>query len=233
MTEYFDLKNQKIRRAFFLDWTNKILHDRAFYPILIHNLIPIYGVLFLQWDTYILLSIYILETVIIGIFNIPKILLSQLPVNSRSGGSSEYSLWGKMGFVLFFLIHYMMFNFGQIELFLDNNSLHLSSFNFLLKLLTTNVNYQIAVASVIVSNLGAFLFNYIGKEQYKKMNPLTLVFLPYGRVMLQQFVGIFGSFLVVLFNLPILLLILLQTAKFLGEIISHYFFDEVIQFESN
>jgi hypothetical protein len=44
----------------------------AILTLLVNNLIPLFGVLYLDWELYSIILIYWLENAVIGIFNVPK-----------------------------------------------------------------------------------------------------------------------------------------------------------------
>src|SRR6266576_5889762 len=71
--------------------------------LLLANAFPIVGVLFLGWTVFPLVLLYWLENVVVGAFNIAKLLLAQ-PRNPVSWA-------GKMFLVPFFVAHFGMFTY--------------------------------------------------------------------------------------------------------------------------
>ena len=67
------------------------------------NLAPLYGVLFLGWQVFPLLFLYWFENVIIGLFN----LLKMVACKPRDRLSKK----ARIGAMLFFCIHYGLFTF--------------------------------------------------------------------------------------------------------------------------
>jgi hypothetical protein len=73
--------------------------------LLLANLVPAFGVLFLHWEVFPLLLLFWSENVIIGVFNVLKMLTS----NPESAAN-----WvGKLFLIPFFCVHYGMFTFGH------------------------------------------------------------------------------------------------------------------------
>src|ERR1700712_4487852 len=82
------------------------------------NLIPLIGVWFYGWDPKQMFLVYCLETVIIGGFNIFKMMIVTLDrktdVWEYEGGSMIVRGWF---FILFFIVHYGFFVFIQTSIF--------------------------------------------------------------------------------------------------------------------
>ena len=79
------------------------------------TLFPAFGVIVLGWSLIVLLAFYWLETVVLGIMNVPKIYLA-----SRSGGhgDTDDSPWGEMASFAFgygtFCVMYLVFFVGCV-----------------------------------------------------------------------------------------------------------------------
>ena len=87
-------------------------------PVLIAaNLVPVLGVLFLGWDLATILVLYWIENGIVGILNVPKVLMARGPMPAVTAGAElEESMLGvstagaaRVMLAPFFLIHYGMF----------------------------------------------------------------------------------------------------------------------------
>src|SRR5581483_969371 len=71
--------------------------------LLLANVVPVFGVLFLHWEVFPLMFLFWSENVIVGAFNVLKMLANQ-------PGSAV--MWiGKFFFIPFFCIHYGMFTY--------------------------------------------------------------------------------------------------------------------------
>lgn len=61
------------------------------WPAFAGNLVPIAGILFWGWDAYLVLFFFLVESILIGVFNLPKVLMA------RRGDDSTYSKYSKFG----------------------------------------------------------------------------------------------------------------------------------------
>lgn len=79
------------------------------------NAVPLAGVLFLGWNIATILVLYWLENGIVGLLNVPKILLAEGPIGGRRPGpfgtavTSVSGPTSRIGQAAFFLVHYGIF----------------------------------------------------------------------------------------------------------------------------
>ena len=142
--------------------------------------------------------IYCLETVIIGIFNVVKMVIVSI-VKKRdvwSNGTSQTMMPGWF-FVFFFILHYGFFVAVQMGLFFSITSIvpavqnPLQLFTVLPDLLD---NYTKAVLLVFIgSYIIQIIYNFILPKTYLEISLSRLMFSPYMRIIIQQFVVILGS----------------------------------------
>lgn len=103
-----------IQRAF--DAYRRTADSRSAVVLVVANAIPLVGVLFFGWSLWTILAVYWVENGIVGLWNIPKILLAQgvlLPGKVGVG----YRAWavrpmpgaGRAALAAFFAIHYGLF----------------------------------------------------------------------------------------------------------------------------
>jgi Family of unknown function (DUF6498) len=71
--------------------------------LILANLVPIFGVVFLHWEVFPLMFLFWSENLIVGVFNVLKML--------TANPSSPVSWLGKMFIIPFFCVHYGMFTF--------------------------------------------------------------------------------------------------------------------------
>ncbi|MBD3723952.1 MAG: hypothetical protein IE891_04025 [Flavobacteriaceae bacterium] len=144
--------------------------------------------------------VYALETVIIGIFHVVKMLtitfLSDNMKNDKGKG---------VGLTLFFLVHYGFFVFIQTTFFFvflsmgdDRISDSLGVSNFLNVLQFEGV--QIALVLMIISHAFKFWFNFYKNKRYQEVELALYMFQPYVRIIIQQFVAIIPGFFIILGN---------------------------------
>jgi hypothetical protein len=195
------------------------------FAIILANLVPLVGVLFLGWSVLSVVLLFWLESVIIGFFNVWKMIFAQKGEALSIDGKAQASGCAKLFLIPFFMVHYGLFMLGQ-GIFI---------FVFLGKTLktepdvATNLQNQLgnafwlALLVLFINHLLDFLRNYIFKKAYQTAAVTKLLFAPYGRVFIQQFVIIGGAFLLEVFNTNLVFLALLIILKIIADISGHYF----------
>lgn len=179
------------------------MYKRKFKPgdlfLILVNMIPLAGVLFRDWDPKQMFLIYCLETVIIGIFNIVKMLVVIAYEPRRKWNVNQNAQAHGLFLVLFFIVHYGFFVFVQMALFAgvsgitENGSF--GTFSFIAhipKLLNPETKI------VLYTFIGMYAFqttiDFILSGKYRLVPLNILMFSPYFRIVIQQFVVILGSF---------------------------------------
>ena len=166
--------------------------------LILLNLVPLYGVWFRGWDAAQIFLVYALETVIIGVVNVLKMAIVTIfvkPTDEWQNGGSN-SMQRGWFFIFFFIIHYGFFVFVQTQLFFGVSGI--------IKGGSTLGKY--AQVPAALGEDGKFLFlafivyhllqtylGFIRSGRYKTISMGRLMFQPYIRIFIQQFVVIFGS----------------------------------------
>jgi hypothetical protein len=184
--------------------------------LVLANLVPVFGVLVLHWEVFPLMFLFWSENVIVGAFNVLKMLTNhpRFPV-----------MWlGKLFIVPFFCVHYGMFTFvhGMLVVgFFGGGLNHMRGFpnasNFWNVVTENKLGW--AILGLAVSHGVSFVTNYIGKREYERIGLNQLMQQPYGRIMVMHIAILFGGFLVMMLHSPtpaLLLLVALKTAFDLG-----------------
>jgi len=185
MTTWKDITKTKLTQS---DWS-----------LILANLLPVIGVLFLQWSAMEVFLVYCLETIIIGLFTLLKLLITGLIKKKddwqNGGTTSQQPFWL---FMFFFLVHYGMFVAIQMGLFFGVSGIGsqhgITFFNFISKwpaLLTGNAYIMLGV--FIVSYGFRMVNDYILSGEYRTSPLGYLMFQPYGRIFIQQITVIAGS----------------------------------------
>lgn len=163
------------------------------------NLLPLVGVLFFNWDPHRVFVVYCFETIIVGFFTVIKMILV--------GQAQKNHLWNDtpgnrvnmptLGFVLFFIAHYGLFVTVQTGIFFSFAHIgDISAFSGYRELFQYLNNRELLImlgtfsAGYLISDLGAF----IASRSYEKEPMMLVMFSPYGRILVQQFVVILGGF---------------------------------------
>ena len=169
------------------------------YILIVANLVPVYGVLFLGWNAREVFIVYCFETIIIGFFTLLKLaitgIIRKTDVWEYQGNITKKPFWV---FMLFFLVHYGMFVAIQMSLFFAVSGIgkddNISIFNFFSKWpeLITNETY-IMLGVFIVSYAFRNITEFILSGEYRTASLMYLMFQPYGRIFIQQFTVLLGS----------------------------------------
>ncbi|QOD60181.1 hypothetical protein H9I45_12635 [Polaribacter haliotis] len=154
-----------------------------------------------------ILFAYFLETIVIGIFNALKMLWSILYGKSKKTD---------FGLILFFLLHYGMFVaiqslFGFSLFGMEGTSPIKEPFNIIENygIILNLEDIKYALPSIIFMHLGKFITDYIHQKKYLEFTAKEIMFKPYVRIFVQQFVVILSFFFIVFGEAGIIAAILL------------------------
>lgn len=194
--------------------------------LILMNLIPIYGVMFEDWQAFDVVAIYVSETAIIGLLNIFKMTFSTTFQSGSQSQSSASVHILKFFLIPFFIIHYFFFVMIQsifvFAILKEQKTEDL--FDSLLafwQILSTNNEISLSVIGILCSHIFSFLVNYIGNKEYDKIGLPMLMVQPYIRIFIQQFVVIGGILLMSIFNTPTIFVILLVFFKIIADAVMH------------
>ncbi len=179
------------------------------------NLVPLGGAIFAGWDVGFILLVYWAENLVVGFYNVLKMAIAR-------GGKERWHPVS-LGLIPFFAVHYGIFCLvhGVFVLVLGQSgkSFRGDPIDALLGNLSGGLLWP--MLALVVSHGCSFLQNYVGKGEYKTRSVQSLMIAPYGRIVLLHVVILFGGFVVMLFNSPLPLLILLIGLKILIDLFLH------------
>lgn len=173
--------------------------------IIAANSIPIIGVTFLKWNPFFILLIYWGESLIIGLFNILKMLISG---SIENGKFSWPGFTGATGLSAFFIVHYGMFMLVHgififvfmmlsFSMNIKNSGGHLDPFSAIPVLFHREGSILrselSAVLALFISHLVTFYIYFIrtGEYNYKKAGDYMMQ--PYKRIIIMHLTIIFGA----------------------------------------
>lgn len=172
--------------------------------LILANMVPLLGVLFLGWDGKGVFVIYIIETVLIGALNVLKMLVVYVLNGTRNepAATSTQNVSG-FGIIPFFIFHYYFFIFVQSVLFFAFSSIGGPPTFEPYNLIQNFAPYlqgetKFALLSLLTANLAYFVEGFVLSGQYKTETLSGLMFQPYKRIFVQQFVVILGGFVFML-----------------------------------
>ncbi|MEM0895507.1 MAG: DUF6498-containing protein [Verrucomicrobiota bacterium] len=191
----------------------KPLHWRSpsVLALLTANAIPLFGVLFLGWEIFPIMVLYWAENVIIGVFNVLKIL-----TNAGPGGAATQA--SKLFFVPFFTVHYGVFTLVHgvfvFTLFGGSGST-MSGPPVPIGKLQTELDPGILLVGLgLVGSHGySLITNYFGRGEFKRLTIPTLMFAPYPRIVILHISILVGGFLTMFLGAPTLAIALLVILK--------------------
>jgi len=191
--------------------------------LLASNTIPLFGVLFLGWDAFFIVLLYWSENLIIGFYNILKIVFTAAP--------HPIAHLGKLFFIPFFTIHYGGFTavHGLFVLAIfnkvDENFMGREKWPFCLIFLELLVNVirhmysvipsqmKLAILALFLSHGVSFVYNYLLRGEFMTAKPQKLMASPYARVAVMHVAIIAGAFLTMAIGSPAAILVVLVILK--------------------
>ena len=177
--------------------------------LILSNLVPLIGVILFDWKVGIILVLYWLESIIIGAFNVLKILSVREIVGDRLSIEN-------IGSAGFFAFHYGLFTFVHGTLI---SALFLGTSQGV-KAFVTGPLIWTAIAFVI-SHGFSLLINFYGKKEYLGRTPSEQMRRPYSRVIVMHIVVIFSGMIVYKLGDPIFALILFIGLKIAIDLAAH------------
>lgn len=201
------------------------------------NLVPLVGVLLGRWNVATLLVLYWVENGVIGILNVPKILLAEGPARTGMGSALALVPASRGLIAAFFLVHYGLFWVvhgifvwtlplfasmrGATGALLDGSGgvdVPFGGFGLFGAAAGTGVDGSAVVWGVVglaISHGVSFVLNYLGRGEYRKVSPQEQAQQPYSRLIVLHLAIIFGGFVSLMLGSPlgsIIVLVLLKTA---------------------
>jgi hypothetical protein len=196
-------------------------------PIILGNCIPLIGVFVLGWESISVFGLYILETVIIGIFHAIKMgILSTGNTFQSSIDNPFNTVKSKPGCLIpFFLFHFMFFVFVQTVLVFgfsgNDGGNFFYGFSYLIGLFKGETGVALAAFALIsLTNLINDLLH--SKEIYATKTMEKIMMEPYPRIFVQQFVVIIGGALVMMTGSTKILVLIFVIVKVLAELVIIY-----------
>lgn len=159
------------------------------------NLIPIFGVIFWNWNAFDIIVLYWIENIVIGVCNIPRIIMAQVPVygtnylNSKEGYTIA-NLFLNLFLAGFFTMHFGIFTVVH-GVFVNMIALNRSSF------LISNDYSGIGAffLALLISHGFSLIYNYILRGEYEQTSATQQMGAPYPRIFVLQLTLILGGFL--------------------------------------
>jgi len=206
--------------------------DLPIITLLAANTIPLFGVLFLGWNAFYIIILYWTENIIIGFYNILKMVFAAVP--------HPVAHLGKLFLIPFFIVHYGGFTaihgFFVLALFHNDGQgppmggMNWPCFLVFVQMLFNVIKYmysvippqvRFAVLALFISHGVSFVQNYLIKREYTTAKPDKLMGSPYGRVIVMHITILAGGFLTMTIGSPAPLLVILIGLKTILDVNLH------------
>jgi hypothetical protein len=206
--------------------------DLPIITLLAANAIPLFGVLFLDWDAFYVVLLYWTENIVIGFYNVLKMMFAAVP--------HPIAHLGKLFLIPFFIVHYGGFTaihgFFVLALFHKDGQgppmggMDWPCFLVFVQMLINVIKYmysvippqvRFAVLALFISHGVSFVQNYLIKREYTTAKPDKLMGSPYGRVIVMHITILAGGFLTMTIGSPAPLLVILIGLKTILDVNLH------------
>jgi hypothetical protein len=187
--------------------------------LLLANLVPVFGVLVLGWEVFPLMFLFWSENVIVGVFNVLKML--------TASPDSPLTWAGKLFIIPFFCVHYGMFTFvhGIFVVGLFGGQFRqgapFPSGEMFWRIVQEN-HLGWAILGLTVSRAISFATNYLGSGEYRRASLQQLMQQPYGRIVVLHVTILGGAFLMAALHSPVVGLLVLVVLKIALDLRGHF-----------
>jgi len=186
--------------------------------LVLANLVPVFGVVVFHWEVFPLMFLFWFENLIIGVFNVFKML--------AANPESPLGWAGKLFVIPFFCVHYGMFTFIHgifVILLFGGGMRHGGGFpnaeTFWRIAMENHLGW--AILGLTASHAISFATNYLGNGEYKRASLQQLMGQPYGRIMVLHIAILGGGFLMLALHSPAAGLLLLVALKIALDLSAH------------
>ncbi len=170
-----------------------ILRVPSALALVLVNLIPLLGAIFLGWNAFDVIFLYWLENIVVGFYTVIKMLFARgrsetkLTLNGRAVNPN--SVKDKLGVTVFFVFHCGLFTLvhGVFVVLLFGSK---SSFWIQHDFLALTVFF----AALLVSHGFSLWRNFFGRQEYLEKGFASYFWKPYGRIILIHLTVLIGAF---------------------------------------
>ncbi len=195
--------------------------------LILANLLPLYGVLFWGWKVFTVMFLFWLESAIIGVYNILKMLIV-IGYNVFFKKNPLYL--GGLFLIAFFTVHYGGFMFGHLVFIcalLGPKTPAVTGAAGTTDMIQSALLLQhmdiikVAAYTLLASHGMSFIYNFLLKRKFKTTVLPALMFAPYGRIVLMHIAIIAGAFAVMALGAQPALLAILVGMKLVIDLVCH------------
>lgn len=181
------------------------------------NLVPLLGVVVLDWDVFSVVFLFWIENVIVGLFNVLRMVWVER--------GAERAPVAKIVLIPFFVFHYGMFTLvhGVFVFAMFGRVAAQSGFPTVENVTDVIVEYHLWVAVLVLalSHGYSFVRNYVAGQEYRHVTLRQLMAQPYGRIMVLHLTILGGGLLVMALQLPAVAVAILVGLKVSIDVRAH------------
>lgn len=193
------------------------------------NLVTVAGVVLFGWSLMQILVVFWIESGIVGLLNIPKIVLARKRSTAVPNVGGAGPPLPTAALVLFFMFHYGLFwTVHGVFLFTLPLTVQLWNDTPALGSLSTELGNvdggEVFYAAVVLlaSHIVSLVVHYVGRKEYLHVTANEQMFSVYGRVVVMHAVILLGGFVTGQIGSPIGVLVVLVTTKVVLDVVFHY-----------
>ncbi len=191
--------------------------------IIVSNLVPIFGILFLGWSVSSVMILYWTENVIAGLFTVLKMAFAQGGIEEgrsrRNSSSGTATTLGKLSLIPFFCVHFGAFCLGHgafvVALFLPKDLTPRDWLNLL-------AGMWVPILGMLISYGIYFVQHYLRNGAYTYASLSGLMKEPYARIVPMHVGLIAAAFLIVTLGSPIWVVLFLVALKTGGDVFAYF-----------
>jgi hypothetical protein len=219
------------------------------YVLIAANALPLFGVLFLDWDTFSIVALYWTENVIIGAINVLKMITCnpdmaaiyafKFDKSGRTDGdlADKYASTARAALFAnqaskFFLVPFFIFHYGLFclvhgifvfVLFGHESFGNVGLFGPLANITEVFSQERMwwCVFALAASHLWSFFVNYLGRGEYRRTVVAVLMAQPYARIVILHVAILLGGFVSMALGSNIGILMLLIVGKTMLDLSLH------------
>lgn len=211
---------------------SKITNYPSAWLLIVANLFPILGIIFLNFDILTIFLIYWTESGIVGFYSILKIpFIKHTSLNMMSvvdvpiETQKTMLTMSKIFMIPFFIVHFGVFMLGHLifilAFFAPAFPFSVLPFNIIGVALSYFKTIWIGVLLLLISHGYSFYVNYLRSGEYHKLNFQSAMIQPYKRITIMHITLIFGGFFFIFSGQLIAILILFIIFKIIVDLGSH------------
>ncbi len=157
--------------------------------IVLLNLIPVGGVLWLGWDAGQILMLYWVENIIVGVISLVRILTARQP-GTLAPGSAQM---GTIGVGCFFIVHYGLFTLVHGVFTMVLASRIIDGEDGLWERVFANPTFHWAVLGAAVLQVVILIREWWSSGLWRRSSPGMEMFRPYGRIVVLHVTVLAGA----------------------------------------